>query len=109
MAKRLSREQKWDKAVVDLINEMFIIAGHQVTYDDIKDRKDAWYQEWTMTMQEYEDWKVWGKKYLMKSLRLPAKLAEKEMMWVGLMWGLKCRDYNEYIEKQNEQRIQNNN
>jgi hypothetical protein len=109
MTKRLSREQKWDKAVVDLINEMFIIAGHQVTYDDIKDRKDAWFQEWTMTMQEYEDWKVWGKKYLMKSLRLSAKLAEKEMMWVGLMWGLKCRDYNEYIEKQNEQRIQNNN
>ena len=33
--KRLSREEKRNKAVVDLINQMFIIAGHSVTYDDI--------------------------------------------------------------------------
>ena len=65
--KRLTREQKREQAVVDLINQMFIIAGHQVTYDDIKDRKDNWFWEWTMTMQQYEDWKVWGKKYIMKN------------------------------------------
>ena len=97
--KRLSREQKWNKAVVDLINEMFIMAGHEVTYDDIKDRKDNWFWEWTMTMQQYEDWKVWGKKYIMKNLRLSAKAAEREMMWVGLQWGLKCSDYEEYCKK----------
>jgi hypothetical protein len=28
---------------VDVINEMFRIAGHEVTYDDIKDRKDNWF------------------------------------------------------------------
>jgi hypothetical protein len=33
--KRLTREQKKDKAIIDLINQMFIIAGHNVTYDDI--------------------------------------------------------------------------
>ncbi len=33
--KRLSREQKREQAVIDLINQMFIIAGHEVTYDDI--------------------------------------------------------------------------
>jgi hypothetical protein len=98
--KRLSREQKWDKAVIDLINEMFIMAGHEVTYNDIKDRKDNWFWEWTMTMQQYEDWKVWGKKYIMKNLRLSAKAAEREMMWVGLMWGLKCSDYEEYCKRQ---------
>ena len=49
MAKRLSREQKNEQAVKDLINQMFIIAGHQVTYDDIVGRKDAWYTDWTMT------------------------------------------------------------
>jgi hypothetical protein len=50
-------------------------------------------------MQQYEDWKVWGKKYIMKNLRLSAKAAEREMMWVGLMWGLKCSDYEEYCAK----------
>ena len=33
--KRLTREQKREQAVVDLINQMFIIAGHQVI-DEIK-------------------------------------------------------------------------
>jgi len=98
--KRLTREQKREKALVDLINEMFIMAGHEVTFDDIKDRKDNWFQQWTMTMQQYEDWKLWGKKYLMKNLRLRAKAAEREMMWVGLQWGLKCSDYEEYCKRQ---------
>ena len=101
MVKRLSRQEKVDKAIVDLINQMFIMAGHEVTYDDIKDRKDHWFQEYTMTMQQYEDWKLWGKKYLMKNLRISAKLAEREMMWVGLQWSLKCSDYDEYIKNEN--------
>jgi hypothetical protein len=89
--KRLTREQKLEKAVVDLINEMFKIAGHQVTYDDIKDRKDNWFQEWTMTEQQYDEWIKWGKKYLMKNLKMYAKQAEKEMTWVGLQWGLSVK------------------
>jgi hypothetical protein len=34
--KRLSREGKREQAVIDLINQMFIIADHKVTYNDIK-------------------------------------------------------------------------
>jgi hypothetical protein len=30
MTKRLSKEQKRQQAVVDLINQMFVIAGHEV-------------------------------------------------------------------------------
>ena len=93
MGKRLTKEQNWNQAVIDLINQMFIMAGHNVTYDDIKDRKDAWYSDWTMTEQQYTVWKLWGKKYLMKNLRLRAKMAEHQMMWVGLQWGLKFDKY----------------
>jgi hypothetical protein len=89
MAKRLTREQKIEQSVIDLINEMFKIAGHDVTYDDIKDRKDDWFNEWTMTEAQYDEWKDWGKKYFMKKLNMYAKSAEKEMNWAGLMWGLK--------------------
>ena len=96
MAKRLSREEKWDKAVVDIINQMFIIAGHNVTYDDIKDRKDAWYTDWTMTVEQNEEWRLWGKKYLMKQLRLYASQAEREMSMVSLMWGLKFSNWEQY-------------
>jgi len=94
MAKRLTRQQKEEKAVVDLINEMFCIAGHAVTYDDVKDRKDNWFNDWTMTMDQSDEWIQWGKKYLMKTFRYPAKYAEREMQWIHLMWGLKFSDYD---------------
>jgi hypothetical protein len=93
MAKRLTKQEKQEKAVVDLINEMFQIAGHDVTYDDIKDRKDNWFHDWTMTMEENDKWQQWGKTYLQKNLKLPARLAEREMQWMSLMWGLKFSDF----------------
>ena len=42
--KRLSREQKKEKAIKDLINQMFVIAGHDVTYDDVLN-VDNWFQK----------------------------------------------------------------
>ena len=89
--KRLSREEKKEKAVVDLINQMFIIAGHDVTYDDVLGVED-WFQKYTMTMAQGEEFKKWGKKYLMKNLNIYAKQAEKEMQWFNLQWGLKYEE-----------------
>lgn len=91
--KRLSREKKREKAVIDLINQMFVIAGHEVTYEDIKDRKDNWFQEWSMTTAQADEWKKWGSAYLSKNLQLNKVLAEKEMAWVNLQWGLTYSDW----------------
>jgi predicted nucleic acid-binding protein len=93
MEKRLSREQKKEQAVVDIINQMFVIAGHEVTFDDIKDRKDNWFMEWTMTTAQAEEWKQWGVAYLRKNLRTNKVTAEKNMMWFCMQWGLKYSDY----------------
>ena len=93
MAKRLSREQKQEQAAIDLINQMFTIAGHEITYDDIKDRKDNWFQEWTMTMTQSEQWKKWGVEYLRKKFRISKAAAEHQMAWVNLQWGLKYDDF----------------
>ena len=73
--KRLTREQKREKAVVDLINQMFIIAGHDVTYDDVVGRTDYWYTQLTMTVEQSEEWKKWGENYLRKNLKLNKYLA----------------------------------
>ena len=78
--------------MIDIINQMFVIAGHEVTYNDIIDRKDAWYQDWTMTVAQNEEWKKWGISYLRKTLKLPKYSAEKEMNWASVMWGLKFSD-----------------
>ena len=95
MAKRLSRQEKIDNSIIDLINEMFSIAGHEVTYEDVKDRKDDWYTQWTMTMAQNDEWQAWGKKYLAKNLKLNSKYSEREMAMVSLMWGLKFSDFPE--------------
>ena len=102
MAKRLSRQEKIDKSIIDLINEMFRIAGHEVTYEDIKDRKDDWYVQWTMTVAQNDEWKAWGKKYLAKNLKLNTKYAERQMAMISLMWGLKFSDLI-YNNIENEQ------
>jgi hypothetical protein len=83
---------KEDKVVADLINEMFRIAGHDVTLDDIINRKDDWYTDWTMTIDQYEQWKKWGAEYLRKKLRLRKISAEKQMAWFALNYGLKFSD-----------------
>jgi hypothetical protein len=93
--KRLTRDQKKDKAIIDLINQMFIIAGHSVTYDDIVG-VDNWFREYTMTVEQGEEFKKWGKKYLMKNLQMRAAMAEKEMMWFNLQWGLTYSNWEDY-------------
>jgi hypothetical protein len=93
MAKRLTREQKREQVLIDLINKMFEIAGHKVTYDDIAGRTDQWYTEWTMTMAQSEEWIKWGERHLKKTLRISAKQAERNMHWANLQWGLKCSDF----------------
>lgn len=91
--KRLTKDQKREQAVIDLLNQMFVIAGHNVTYEDIKGRKDNWWAEWTMTTAQADEWKAWGVDYLRKNLKLNKALAEKEMQWVNLQWGLKYSDW----------------
>ena len=75
MAKRVTLQEKKDIAVKDLINQMFVIAGHEVTYDDIKDRKDAWFTEWTISIEQYDEWKEWGAEYLRKNLKFNKQTA----------------------------------
>ena len=96
MAKRLTREQKREQALVNIMNKMFEIAGHNVTFEDIKGRTDAWYCEWTMTMAQSDEWRKWGADYLRKVLKINKASAEKEMTWINLQYGLKYSDYEQY-------------
>ncbi|MFZ9302391.1 MAG: hypothetical protein ACO239_03410 [Sediminibacterium sp.] len=93
MAKRLTREEKQKLFVENVINKMFEIAGHDVTYDDVKDRQDNWYAQWTMTMEQNEEWQKWGIAEIRKQFKFNKILAEREMGMVSLMWGLKFSDF----------------
>ena len=89
-----------DDMVKDIINTMFIIAGHDVSYEDIKDRKDKWYEEWTMTPEQEEKWTEWIVGYLRKHRRLAIKYAQRSASMYNLMWGLKVN--RPELEQENE-------
>lgn len=93
MTKRLTQEEKVNKAIVDIINQMFIIAGHDVTYDDVVG-KENWFREYKMTLKQGEEWEQWGKQYLIKNLKMNSKEAEKEMNWFTLQYGLTYSDWD---------------
>jgi len=97
--KRMSMQEKHQETIIDMINEMFKFAGHDVTYDDIKDRKDDWYMQWTMTHAQYDEWRAWGSTYLKKKYNWNKTLIEREMSMFGLMWGLKFSDSPQYFSK----------
>lgn len=81
-----------EEIVRTIINKMFEIAGYNVSYDDIKDRKDEWYTEWTMTVAQNEEWISWMEIYFKKECKMFAKIAERQARMYSLMWGLKFSD-----------------
>lgn len=83
-----------EKLVKDLIDKMFEIAKHSVTYEDVKGREDDWYVQWEMTEGQNQEWKVWGKEYLRKKGRMSKLSAEKTMSWIDLMYGLKIKRHD---------------
>jgi len=93
MKKRLTKQEKTDLFLKEAINKMFEIAGHDVTFDDIKDRKDDWYAQWEMTMAQNNEWKEWGIQEIKKRFRYNKIMAEKQMSMINLMWGLKFSDW----------------
>ena len=66
-----------DEMVKDIINTMFIIAGHDVSYEDIKGRKDQWYYEWTMTPEQEEKWMEYKDRMEKQTDALAEKLGEQ--------------------------------
>jgi len=78
-----------DDLTKTLIDQMFIIAGHDLRYDDVVGRKDNWFQQYTMTETQRDEWKEWGISYIRKKKRWSKKLAEREMAFLDLYCGLK--------------------
>lgn len=75
-----------------LINKMFEYAHVPQTYNDIKDRKDEWYQEFTMTQEESDAFKDYAIRYLKRELKTGYYKADTEYQWFDLMWGLRISD-----------------
>ena len=87
------KRQDKDKLILKtLIDKMFEIAGHPLKFEDVEGRTDNWFQEYTMTEAQNEEWRDWGVKFISKKRRLGDKLALREMAWLDLYCGLKISD-----------------
>lgn len=81
---------KKEKAVRDIIDKMFEIAGYKIGYDDMIGRDDEWYSKYTMTTDQNDEWISWGTEYLYKNKVVHSKrMAKIEMGWMNLSFGLK--------------------
>ena len=78
-----------DDIIKELIDAMFAIAGHDVTFEDIKGRKDQWYMEWSMTPEQEEKWMEHMVKYFRKHRSMTIRHAQTSASMFNLMWGLK--------------------
>ena len=92
----MTREQKkLDKDTLilkELIDKMFELAGHDLKFEDVEGRKDHWFQEYTMTEAQNEEWREWGIKLIMKKRRYNKHIADREMRMLDLYCGLKISD-----------------
>jgi hypothetical protein len=88
-------EQKANKErqlLKELIDKMFEIAGHPLKFEDVEGRKDNWFQQYTMTEAQNEEWRDWGIKLIMKKRRYNKFLADREIRWLDLYCGLKIQN-----------------
>jgi hypothetical protein len=88
-------QKKVDKDTLilkELIDKMFELAGHDLKFEDVEGRKDHWFQEYTMTEAQNEEWREWGIKLIMKKRRYNRYLADREMRMLDLYCGLKLSD-----------------
>jgi hypothetical protein len=88
----LTLEQRKEKAVIDIINKQFQIAGLEVTYWDIE-KEQNWVWKYTMTKEQNDRWKDWCKLYLKNHFKKWDDYKIKsEISMIDMNWGLKIKD-----------------
>jgi hypothetical protein len=88
----MKRVDKNQLILKELIDKMFEIAGHPLKFEDVEGRTDNWFQQYTMTEAQNEEWRDWGIKLIMKKRRYNRYLADREMRMLDLYCGLKISD-----------------
>ena len=88
----MKRADKNKLILKELIDKMFEIAGHPLKFEDVEGRTDNWFQQYTMTEAQNEEWRDWGTKLIMKKRRYKKYLADREMRWLDLYCGLKIQN-----------------
>lgn len=89
----MNKHDKKEQIFIELVNLMFNIAGYEVCYYDVLEMEKDWFNNYTMTEEQNNEWRKEGEKLICKKLKYMAKdSARKEMCWVSLVYGLKIEE-----------------
>jgi hypothetical protein len=87
-----AQQRVLERITVHLINKMFEYAHIPQTYNDIKDRKDEWSNDFSMTEAQYLSFKNYAIRYFKRELITSYYKAETEFEWFFIMYGFKISD-----------------
>jgi|694.fasta_scaffold37092_2 aminoglycoside/choline kinase family phosphotransferase len=80
---------KKDEVVLEILNKQ--LSYFDKTVDDVKDN-EKWYEENSFTEEQFKEWKNFSIELLRKKLKFNKTFAEKQFMWINLMWGFKVKE-----------------
>lgn len=84
----MSAENKRMIVVTEILNKQ--LEKYNTTIAIIMDNDEKeWYKNYTMTEDEYLQWKDFSITLMRKKLRFSKHSAEKEFLWLNLIWGLR--------------------
>ena len=91
-----NKREKTKEVFVELVNLQ--LAPHGKTYDDVIGDPE-WYMKYNTTRENEKKFMEAGVTILRNKLRMSKKLAEQEMSWFILQWGLTTNNVKEDLEK----------
>lgn len=91
-----TKRDKTKEVFVELVNLQ--LQPHGKNYDDVKGDPE-WYMKYPTTREAEKAFQEAGVKILREKLRMSKKLAEQEMSWFILQWGLTTNNFKEDLEK----------
>lgn len=81
----MEKRDKQREVFMALVNKQ--LEPHDVNYDIVK-KDPEWYMRYKTTMEAEAEFISWGVKLIREKLNLSKKMAEQEMSWFILQWGL---------------------
>lgn len=92
----MSKREKTKEVFVELVNLQ--LAPHGKTYDDVLGDPE-WYMKYSTTREAESQFQKEGVEILRSKLRITKKLAQQEMSWFILQWGLTTNTTKQDLEK----------
>jgi len=81
----MNKRDKQRNIFIQLVNKQ--LEPHGLSYEDVKS-DPTWYMNYKINRSDESDFINWGSNLIQEELGLTKTLAEKEISWFILQWGL---------------------